>query len=189
MVSRPSEAGVSTMTTSKCPTDSCSANLRRFSRPIRVARSISTPERSRSAGSSQRLSIEIPLGGPRLRSGLCSFHDSRIAPVNTSGPSRHSLRVTGDPSTPPLNSSFMVGPSDFLSIPNVVATLPFGSRSTRSTLRAAIPISSLPTASAAAMLTAVVVLAQPPLWFTTAMTTGPDISLSGGKSRDYRESC
>ncbi|GIT11605.1 MAG: hypothetical protein CM1200mP32_10980 [Methanobacteriota archaeon] len=93
---------------------------------MRVARSISTPERSRSAGSSQRLSIEIPLGGPRLRSGLCSFHDSRIAPVSTSGPSRHSLRVTGEPSTPPLNSSFMVGPSDFLSIPNVVATLPFG---------------------------------------------------------------
>ena len=36
---------------------------------------------------------------------------------------------------------------------------------------------------------AVVVLAHPPLWFTTAMTTGPDISLSRSKPRDYRESC
>ena len=49
------------------------------------------------------------------------------------------------------------------STPKVVAMFPFGSRSMRSTRRFAIPSSSLPTESAAARLTAVVVFPQPPL--------------------------
>ena len=177
------------MTTSKCPAACSRASLSRFSRPILVARSISTPDRSRSAGSSHRLSMAMSLGGPRLRSGLWSFQAARIASVRFSGPRRHSLRVTGAPSTPPLNNSFIDGPSDFLSMPKVVATFPLGSRSTSRTLRPETPIWSLPTARAEARLTAVVVLAQPPLWLTTAITTGADMSLTGGKPRDYRESC
>ncbi len=85
----------------------------------------------------------------------------------------HCSSDTGESPAPPLNSSFIVGPSDLLSIPKVVATLPLGSRSTSRTLRDLIPNSGDPLASAAARLTAVVVLAVPPLWLTTAMTTGP----------------
>ena len=152
---------------------SLSASLSLCSLPILVARSISTPDRSRSAGRTHRLRTSIDLGGPLFLSGLCLFQASLIEEVSCGGLRRHSESGTGSLSMPPLNSSFIVGPRVLLSIPKVVATFPWGSRSTSSTRLAGIPMSVSPLASATARFTDVVVLAVPPLWLTTAMTTGP----------------
>ena len=87
----------------------------------------------------------------------------RIDSLRACGPSKQSENRTLGPSIPALNKSFIVEPRLFLSTPNVVAIFPFGSKSMSKTRRAAIPSSSLPTARAEAMLTAVVVFPQPPL--------------------------
>src|SRR5580698_2611626 len=62
----------------------------------------------------------------------------------------------------PSNTSQPLGVASCLSTPDAMVALPCGSRSTSSTLR-------LAAASAAARLTAVVVLPTPPFWLATAM--------------------
>ena len=158
------------MMTSKDPIASCKASFSRFSLPTLVARSTSMPDRSRSAGRIQRFWMAMCLGGPRFLSGLWLFQAARIDLVRISGPNVQSSSLSEESPTPLANNSFMVGPTLRLSTPKVVATFPFGSMSTRSTLLRRIPYSLLPIARAEARLTAVVVREQPPLWLTQAMT-------------------
>ena len=95
--------------------------------------------------------------------GLCFSQASFIDFEIISGPIKNSLISRLFPSISLLNNSFIVKPIVFLSNPKVVATLPLGSKSINKTLLDKIFIFLFPVERQTARLTAVVVLAQPPL--------------------------
>ena len=89
-VSRPRDAGVSIIITSKFSTASERASLSLFSLPTLVARSTSIPDRSRSAGRIHKFLIPMCLGGPLDFSGLFFFQVAFIDLESRSGPSMQS---------------------------------------------------------------------------------------------------